>query len=311
MQAVQVENEGAPQADLQPRDALATTGKSKLSVRKASVLVLLVAFIIFLIVDYTSTRAVASTLESFLDWVELNVAAGAVTFAAVYAVSTVLFVPGSLLTLGAGYVFARAVGQGAGIALGVLVVWAGANVGATAAFLLGRYVLRDAAGAWYRKFRIMEAVDSAVAEQGLKIVTLLRLSPIVPFTLLNYIMGLTSVGLHEYVVGTVVGIVPGTAAFVFIGTTLQSIGGGEVSEEDEEDSTAAKVKLAVLIVGALATIVAVVVVSKFARHELQKHLAVMDAGEAEVLKDDEGDESVSDSVAVAVTHKPDQPLSTL
>ena len=64
-----------------------------------------------------------------------------------YAVCTVLFIPGSLLTLGAGYVFARAVGQGAGIALGVLVVWAGANVGAAAAFLLGRYVLRDAAGA--------------------------------------------------------------------------------------------------------------------------------------------------------------------
>ena len=279
--------------------------------RKASVLVLLVAFIVFLIVDYTSTRAVASTLEAFLDWVAQNVAVGAVTFAAVYAASTVIFIPGSLLTLGAGYVFARAVGQGAGIALGVLVVWAGANVGAAGSFLLGRYVLRDTAGAWYRKFRVMEAVDSAVAEQGLKIVTLLRLSPIVPFSLLNYIMGLTSVGFHEYVVGTVVGIVPGTAAYVFIGSTLQSIGGGKASEEEEEDSSAAKVKLAVLIVGGVATIVAVVVISKFARHELQKHLTATDDGDVGVLKDDEGDESVSDSVAVAVTHKPDQPLSTL
>ena len=301
MQAVQAENGGAPQGHG------VATARKRLSVRKASVLALLVAFIIFLIVDYTSTRAVASTLEAFLDWVEQNVAVGAVTFAAVYAVCTVLFIPGSLLTLGAGYVFARAVGQGAGIALGVLVVWAGANVGAAAAFLLGRYVLRDAAGAWYRKFRVMEAVDSAVAEQGLKIVTLLRLSPVVPFTLFNYIMGLTSVGFREYIVGTVVGIVPGTTAFVFIGTTLQSIGGDESSEEEEEDSSAATVRLVILIVGAVATLVAVVVISKFAKRELQKHLNVMDGGEAEVLNKDNEDGS---GVAVAVTH-PNQPLSTL
>ena len=249
---------------------------TKLGPKKAALLLLLLGAVIFIIADYTSAGHINSALTSFLNWVEQNPAAGAFAFAGVYIVCTVFFIPGSLLTLGAGYVFSRAVGQGPGIALAILAVWVGATVGACLAFLLGRFVLRDAAASWYAKFRVMAAIDRAVAVQGLKVVTLLRLSPVVPFAPLNYVLGLTSVAFREYAVATAWGIVPGTAAFVFIGSTVNSVG-----DSGDGGGGSGGAKIAVYVVGALATLGAVVLISRFASRALKDALAETDEAAAE------------------------------
>ena len=121
---------------------------------------------------------VSEALQTFLEWVQGLGPWGPVALAGAYIVATVFLVPGSLLTLGAGFAF--------GVVRGFLAVWVGSNLGATAAFLVGRklargWVERKVAG--NPKFL---AVDRAIGEQGFKIVLLLRLSPVFPFVFLNY-----------------------------------------------------------------------------------------------------------------------------
>ena len=145
---------------------------------------------------------VSNWLLALVDWVRAAGATGFITYAALYALATVLLLPGSVLTLGAGFVY--------GPIWGVLLASPASVLGATLAFLLGRFVARD----WIRH-RIatnprFEAVDAAVGKGGFKIVLLLRLSPIFPFTLLNYALGLTRVRLRDYVLASFIGMLPGT-----------------------------------------------------------------------------------------------------
>ena len=88
-----------------------------------------------------------------------------------------------------------------GVALGALAVFIGATIGATASFLLARFVFRDMAADLIRKYPTMLAVDRAVGNSGLRIVLLMRLSPIVPFNVMNYMSGATSLELRDFVLG--------------------------------------------------------------------------------------------------------------
>lgn len=141
-------------------------------------------------------------------------------FIATYIVGAVLFVPGAILTIGGGALF--------GLWWGVLYVSIGATIGATAAFVIGRYLARGWVSAQLEGNPRFAAIDDAVGREGWKIVALMRLSPIFPFNLLNYAFGLTGVKLRDYVIATWAGILPGTVLYVYIGAiggTLASGGG--------------------------------------------------------------------------------------
>lgn len=135
---------------------------------------------------------------------------GPVVFMAVYVIATVLFVPASALTLGAGAVF--------GVLWGCVYVSIASTVGATAAFLIGRYIAR----AWVRHRMAGDAtfasVDNAIRIDGWRIVALARLSPFLPFTLLNYAFGVTGVKLRHYVLASWLGMMPGTVLYVYLGS---------------------------------------------------------------------------------------------
>jgi uncharacterized membrane protein YdjX (TVP38/TMEM64 family) len=88
-----------------------------------------------------------------------------------------------------------------GVALGAVAVWFGATIGATASFLLARFVFRDMAAEMIKKYPTMTAVDRAVGSRGLRIVLLMRLSPIVPFNVMNYVSGATALELRDFVLG--------------------------------------------------------------------------------------------------------------
>ncbi len=133
---------------------------------------------------------------------------GPVAFIAAYAVACVAFVPASLLTLGAGALF--------GLVKGTIFVLIGATLGATAAFLIARYVARDWIAARVQKDARFAAIDRAIAEQGRKVVFLLRLSPVIPFNVLNYALGLTQVRVLDFVIASV-GMIPGTLLYVYAG----------------------------------------------------------------------------------------------
>ena len=103
----------------------------------------LLVFIAFVIADSATANRTGASVSAFLEWIEANVVAGTFAFMGVYFVATVLFIPGSVLTLGGGFVFGKALGLGQGIVLASSAVFIGASLGAIASFLLGRYLLRD------------------------------------------------------------------------------------------------------------------------------------------------------------------------
>jgi uncharacterized membrane protein YdjX (TVP38/TMEM64 family) len=130
--------------------------------------------------------------------------------AVLYALLTVLMIPGSAVTLACAALF--------GFRTGFLVVVAGSNAGALAAFLLGRTLLRRRVEAWASARPGYRGLDRAVGGHGFKIVALLRLSPVFPFVLLNYLLGLTSVRTGSYVLANVLGMLPGTFLYVYAGS---------------------------------------------------------------------------------------------
>ena len=127
--------------------------------------------------------------------------AGPAVFVVGYALATVGFIPGSLLTLSAGAIF--------GLGWGVVLVFMAATLGSTLAFLIARYGARKAIARRVDSNPQFAAVNRAIAAQGRRIVFLLRLSPAFPFSLLNYALGLTTVSLRDYVLAGV-GMLPGT-----------------------------------------------------------------------------------------------------
>lgn len=150
---------------------------------------------------------IATWLRDFQTYVRGLGALGYFVYIVVYALCVVAFVPASILTLGAGAIF--------GFAGGTIVVVIGATIGATLAFLLARTVMRkriEKMTATNAKFR---ALDRAIAAEGMKIVFLVRLAVVFPFTYINYAFGLTAIPLSRYVLATFLGIIPATAAFVF------------------------------------------------------------------------------------------------
>ncbi len=212
-------------------------------------------------------------IKEFLDWTESLGALGFAVFAAVYILATVLFAPGSPLTLGAGVIF--------GLPIGFLAVVVGSNVGAWLAFLIGRYFARDAIARKVEGNARFEALDKAVGDQGWKIVLLTRLSPVFPFNLLNYAYGLTRVSFFDYAWATLVGMIPGTLLYVYFGTLA-----GDVAEAAAgEAPTGGPLQTVFKVVGLLATLVVTIYITKIARRALSGKLeqekpgAVKEGGE--------------------------------
>jgi uncharacterized membrane protein YdjX (TVP38/TMEM64 family) len=195
-------------------------------------------------------------LRNALQWIDSLGAVGALAFIGLYIIATIAFLPGSILTLGAGVVF--------GVVWGSVYVFIGATLGATAAFLVGRYLARSWVANKIASNTKFAAIDQAVGREGLKIVLLTRLSPIFPFNLLNYALGITGVSLKDYFIGSV-GMIPGTIMYVYIG----SLAGNLAMIGTEAQPSNPTVQWAIRIVGLIATIAVTVYVTRVARKALE------------------------------------------
>lgn len=204
---------------------------------------------------------VAAWLEAFQSQVRGYGAWGYVLYALMYAVATVLFVPGSLLTLGAGAVF--------GVIEGGIVVLVGASLGAVAAFFLARTVLRRRIQGMAARHPRFAALDRAIAKEGGKIVFLVRLAPIFPFSFINYAFGLTGVRPAAYTLATIVGMIPGVFAYVYLGQA------GAEAASAASGGGSGGVRLALNVAGALAAVVVTILAARIAMK------AIREAGVAE------------------------------
>lgn len=202
-------------------------------------------------------RKAGGYVNVFAVWVDGLGVWGPAVFIAGYAVATVAFVPGSLLTLAAGAIF--------GLARGTLYVFIAATVGASVAFIVSRYFLRAAIERRISGNPRFAAIDRAVAAEGRKIVFLLRLSPVFPFNLLNYGLGLTRVRFVDYLLASV-GMLPGTLLYVYSGKLagdLAALAGGAPVRKDAG-------YYAVLAVGLLATAIVTTIVTRTAGRALRE-----------------------------------------
>ena len=182
---------------------------------------------------------------------------GVLLFALVYIISTVAFLPASVLTLAAGFVY--------GPLLGTLIVSPVSVVAATCAFVLGRTLARDRIARRISRHPRFTAVDEAVARQGFRIIALLRLSPLFPFNVLNYALGLTRVRLRDYVLASWLGMLPGTVLYVYLGSLLTSV--NDVLTSSAHRTTPAAASWLYWL-GLGATIAVVIVVARIARQSL-------------------------------------------
>ncbi len=198
-------------------------------------------------------------LGAFLEYVDSLGVWGPVLLVAAYIIATVFMVPGTPLTLGAGFLF--------GPVLGTITVSVGSTIGAALAFLVGRFFARDFVEGLIQKSPKFAAVNQAVEQSGFKIVALTRLSPVFPFNVLNYLYGATKVSFKNYTLASWLGMLPGTLMYVYFGAAAQNL--AEVLAGKFEGGLGAKILFGV---GLLATIVVTIYVTKIAGAAIKKYV---------------------------------------
>jgi uncharacterized membrane protein YdjX (TVP38/TMEM64 family) len=235
-----------------------TDGVSEAGAQASRVSLARVAIVVVVVVAlFIAGRQAGHYVPQFAEWVASLGVWGPIVFIAGYAVAVVAFVPGSIMTLAAGAIF--------GLVQGVIYVFTAAVIGSCAAFLVSRYLARR----WVEQ-RLADnpkfaAIDRAVAREGRKIIVLLRLSPLFPFNLLNYALGLTKVSFVDYAVAAV-GMLPGTILYVYYGKLAGDVAAharGAAPERGQE-------YYAVIAIGFVATVVVATIVGRMARKALRE-----------------------------------------
>lgn len=215
----------------------------------------LLACLALAIIAILAFLPVKGYISAMLEWTRGIGYWGYLVLAGAYVVATVLFIPGLLLTLPAGFLF--------GVVAGSLTVSVGSTVGASAAFLVGRYFARDFIERKIERNPKFAAIDEAVGRQGFKIVLLTRLSPVFPFNMLNYAFGLTRVRFSIYVLASWLGMIPGTVLYVYLGSTAKDL--AQVFTGSVEGGMSQQV---FKIIGLLATVAVTIYITHVARAAL-------------------------------------------
>ena len=168
---------------------------------------IITALLLILAITLAVTYREYFDFETIKAWLDNAGLIAPLIFILVYALATVLFLPGSVITLAGGALF--------GPVLGTLYSLTGATLGATLAFLLSRYLLAD----WARKKSSgkLEQLISGVEHEGWKFIAFVRLVPLFPFNALNYALGLTRIKLLHYMLASFIFMLPGGAAYTYLG----------------------------------------------------------------------------------------------
>jgi uncharacterized membrane protein YdjX (TVP38/TMEM64 family) len=234
---------------------------NKYSLNSKLKLVLIGGLVVLLIIA-TKHFDLRELLQASLYWVDSLGVLAPIVYMIIYNVATLLFIPGSLLTLKGGCLF--------GLLLGSIYVTIAAMFGAICAFLIGRYLSRDWVCKQIESNDKFKAINQAVKREGWKIVLLTRLSPIFPFNLLNYVFGVTQVSLKDYVLGSI-GMIPATLVYVYIGSLASDL--ATVNMSNQPTTTETQIAQWVIrIIGLIATIAVTVYITHLANKALDESI---------------------------------------
>ena len=215
---------------------------------------LLAAVVVALIVA-VRLLPVAQWVQSFEAWVRGKGVWGGVLYSLVYVAGALLFVPAWIMTIGAGLVF--------GAFWGTVVVSLSSTVGAAAAFLVARDLARARVEALAKRSDRFRAIEAAIREKGWRVVVLLRLSPLVPYNLSNYLYGLTPLRFWPYVLASWAGMLPATVFYVSLGAAGHAATGGHARARSPLEWT-------LIAAGLVATATVTVMVTRAARRQLAR-----------------------------------------
>ena len=196
-------------------------------------------------------RLLSPWLPQFAAWVHTLGVWAPFAFVGAYVIVVICMFPAFLLIMVGGAVF--------GVVNGSMLAMTGALIGGTCAFLIGRYLARDAVARRVAKNPILSAIDRAVGEDGMKLVFLLRLSPAIPFVLSNYALGVTRVKLSHFIVGTI-GLTPIVLTYAAYGSAT---GAGP-----RPDGSSA-VSPTVLAIGIVATVILGILLARIAQRAMR------------------------------------------
>ena len=216
----------------------------------ARVLVLLVALAVFVLV----LRWVKNSglLDQSLQWIQSLGPWAPVVFVLLYVGTVIICLPAAILTAGGGFIF--------GFAQGAAWVLLAAVIASNVTFLLGRHLAREWIARKLGAHPKFQAIDEAVAAEGWKIVALVRLAPIFPFSITSYAFGLTRVSWKEYFVANFA-MIPGTFFYVYLGSIARDL--------TEKVSTPLWIKLTALGLA----LVAIIYVARVAKRALAKRMS--------------------------------------
>ncbi|HXG86891.1 MAG TPA: TVP38/TMEM64 family protein [Vicinamibacterales bacterium] len=221
---------------------------------KTPVRIAAVAGVIALVAIAAYLLPLARWTISLAEWARSAGWIGVALFVVVYVLSTVAALPGSILTLAAGFAY--------GPVWGLAVASPASVAGATCAFALGRTFLRRWAANLVAKSPRAQALDAAVAREDFKLVLLLRLSPLFPFNVLNYALSLSTVRPSRYVIASAIGMLPGTALYVYLGSLAPA------AADLANTGGTSRLGLVAYGVGLMATIAVAIVATRAARRAL-------------------------------------------
>ena len=224
--------------------------RTKLIVLAALVLLVLVVVILLPVHEWVVIGTKWTDSHRTLAWV---------VYIAAYTAATILIIPGTILTVTAGFLF--------GVPIGVALVSVGSLSGASCAFLIGRFLARDWAKNRMRNFQKFKALDIATRHKGFIIVLLTRLSPLFPFNLLNYAFGLTAVRFRDYVLASWIGMTPAIILYVSIGSATKNV--TELASQGIQGQGPQKL---LLVAGLIATLLLATIIMRIATKTLDQQL---------------------------------------
>lgn len=204
----------------------------------------LLLFFISLLVIFQIKFEIIQNIPSIIEKTASSGPVGYLGFILIYIVSTVMMLPGSPLTFTAGALF--------GFWKGLILVSLSSTLGATCAFMVSRYLVRKSIEKRVLKNKKFQSIDNEINEQGWKIVILARLSPIIPFFLLNYALGITKIRFIHFIFASWIGMIPGTIVYVLMGT----MGGAFINGKKSS------FEWVLLGIGLIATILVTLLISK-------------------------------------------------
>ena len=227
--------------------------------------------IVFLVVSATTTIYFYSEMKqlfvNFLTFMKSHIFLGTLIIIGIKILGTILYVPGVLLAIATGYGYKQIFNNYLiSIPVGTVVYMIGSFLGCSCVFLLSRTLLKDWLHPILSSLKFYRALDRAISKKGYRINLLLRLSPLIPYNIMNYFLGITSTSYPAYLFG-LTGFTPLVICYIYMGTTLDDLAEYSLSKESKV------LELVILICSIVFSIVCILIITKLAKDELELELA--------------------------------------